>query len=570
MPFLKRSSQFIRIILTLSVLLSVLSACTDWSDEAVPTIAANALRSTWQPTTRPVEVAREIGKLPARDEALYFATESLADDWMSPLCPLRGAQTPMIFVYEPLLRYDYATDYYKPGFIEAFNLDGHDLQIKAKSDAFWHDGVATSLADIVYTMEWLRRLNVHSLLTTLTIDFIDDQTLSLHIDSSFDMAEALRIFSQVYVVPRHIFGSLETQKSKDHDTALRFDANMIGSGPYRLEMNDEFAVRLALFKADQTLPAFLVFPRYGDDAARLVAMNNDAIDVWYGDQMTALNVTSLQDGEAIYAVLLNATREPFHDPAVREALFLTNDHDAVIGENRASDAWPFLSFHYLGRHESIQEYAAALAETAVDFDPDEAAALLTRSEYALDADGFYALGMADQTLQFIFLNTMRSRQLAAALMDNWRAYGFRMEAVPLAPTEYQRRVHAGEYDLLLDISMADDRKQAVTARINTIFSTLDLKENQEAVSTIAAALAQWEDRNTNHRAKARETVLRTIQSLHVIVPVMTAPAGYLNVQSRFASNEIEAVLGDPSMANPCGPNGMAIIKAIWQARSPGR
>lgn len=568
MSFLKRSSQFMVIMLTLSILLSLLSSCTNWDTGTAETTDEYELSSTWQATARPTEVARDVGKLPARDEALYLATETLSDDWMSPLCPLRGAQTPMIFIYEPLLRYDHAASNYEPGFIESFSQDGHKLQLKAKRDAFWHDRVETSLADVVYTLEWLRRLNVHPLLTTLTVNVVDDRTLTLYVDPLFDMAEALRILSQVYVVPRHIFSNLETQKTKDDGTVLRVDANMIGSGPYKLDMNDEFVVRLVLVNADPELPTYLVFPRYGDDASRLVAMENDAIDLWYGDQLSLSSVTSFMDGEAIYSVWLNSTRAPFDDPNVRESLLLTNEHDAVVTVMSDQEVWPFLSFQYLGLNESIQEFTASLEKTALTFDPEEAKRIMASSGYTQDNAGFYRLETPDHALQFVFLDTTRSKQLATALISNWKDHGFLIEGVPLAPTDYQRRVNSGEYDLLLDIGLADDRKQAVIARIERLFATIDLADNQEDVTTITTALAQWDSRVTSRRREAKETILHTLQSWNVIVPVTTAAAGYLNVQNRFASNDaIRNALGAPIMANPFGQNGLAIIKAVWQGRN---
>lgn len=214
--------------------------------------------------------------------------------------------------------------------------------VTIRSDATWHDGVRLTAKDIAYTVNLIKNPQARSPLAVswqdVTVQVMSDTTLQFQLPAVYAAFPYALTFA---ILPQHILGEVAAASVREST----FSRAPLGSGPF------SFSALQSPGVLDHTVVQTKAFDRYYAGTPKLSRFEihahktNDAVvkalragevsaavDVSPSDaasfDTTAYKVAAHSVNNGVYA-LLNSMRPVLKDKAVRAALQLATDTDAL-------------------------------------------------------------------------------------------------------------------------------------------------------------------------------------------------------------------------------------------------
>jgi peptide/nickel transport system substrate-binding protein len=307
--------------------------------------------------------------------------------------------------------------------------DGRTLTYHLLPNARWHDGVAVTAADVVFTWQQIMNPKNNTVAHNgydriVSIDTPDPLTVRVHLRAPFAPAIYLFANGTGSIIPRHVLGRFATL------TGNAFDGHPLGSGPYifrswtrggemRFDANPNY------FRGVPKIPHVVI--RFIPDQNTMVnELRAHDIDLYYlvstnqaplvrtiPDTTFAQIATFNAEG-----LVFNTQRPPLDELAVRLALCYAIDQHAVfnnvyhgLGGQGPSHIAPGL----LGFDPALHYYP---------YDVKKAAALLDAAGWKLGPDGMRSKNGKPLAIGISSVAGNKLREVLEVLLQRyWRAIG---------------------------------------------------------------------------------------------------------------------------------------------------
>jgi peptide/nickel transport system substrate-binding protein len=388
-----------------------------------------------------------------------------------------------------------------PDLAESWSVNpaGSEWTFRLRGDARWHDGVAVTAEDVVFTVDILRSESYAgpgaASWREVTATAID--RLTVRMDLVTPLGGFLQAATQP-IVPRHLLANVPVSLLSAPTST--FGRQPVGSGPFRVAAMT--ARRLELVPAPRSgeaptpSPAIPSSPSPPIDALRTDAppvvpprptavLQGVELRVFDSPEQVALTwQTGQLDGAAglppamasqlaqqpgtrlirypgsiLMAVVLDLRRAhpEFRDPAVRRALLAAIDRDALV-------AGPLGGFGT--RADALIPPSSWAFDPAVSVpvphDQAAATAALEAAGWTRAADGWQAKGSSETIVTELLSAESEANpiafEMAAAVVADWQRLGLAVTHVPLPPGELMStRLRAADFDaVLLSMNMGLD------------------------------------------------------------------------------------------------------------------
>lgn len=316
--------------------------------------------------------------------------------------------------------------------------DGLSWKIKLRDDVKWHDGTPFTAEDVKFTIELLMnpdfrswRRTGHEHVRDLTV--VSPTELTFRLDKPFSPYAA--ILASTFIVPKHAFDGTDPNSapfnsapigtgafkwaSRTAGDHIQLDANpdYFGDGPYleRLVVKyiPDMTVMYTQFKTGDIDVVGLqwITPDHYEEAKALP-----------GKKVEVVGTATFE------SITFNMQRPQFQDPAVRQALYLALDKQAIIdalyyGVPQGTETYmPRESFYYnpdLPKHE---------------YDPDKAKAMLDQAGWTVGAGGI----REKDGVRLAFTNSTTSgnnlrEQAQQFIQQSWKDIGVEVTISNLPP-----------------------------------------------------------------------------------------------------------------------------------------
>lgn len=250
-------------------------------------------------------------------------------------------------------------------------VDDKTYEVTLRDGAKFHDGSDVTTDDVVYSFERVLDPKNESLYATF-IAFLDKvtkkdaKTVTLSLKYPFTLvAERIAV---VKIVPK-------AAASKDPKA---FDANPVGTGPYKMTDNSSTSKQIVFERFDgytgqhPAKAAKMIWKVMPDDSTRQNALTSKAIQAM--DLVPDLSVKSLESTSKVEAVqgfallfaMFNCGSKPFDDVRNRQAIMYAIDMNKVVDTAYLGNATPATSF--------VQESHPAYKKAKVVYTYDQAKA----------------------------------------------------------------------------------------------------------------------------------------------------------------------------------------------------
>ena len=355
----------------------------------------------------------------------------------------------------------------KPELAEQWQIsdDGLTYLFRLRRGIRWHDGQPFTSDDVLFTIglmqdpefpgaPYLRRL-----WQTVTAEQLDEYTIQFILSEPFP---AFTEFTTIGILPSHLLQGMPARDLLNHP----FNLNPVGTGPFRLdEVNAEYA-RLSknpFYSGPKPRLAGLelrFYPNYQEAITAYQANQVEGISYIPPQAMPAIqSLESLQLYSArlsgysvIYFNLQSPVTAPFfQEPAVRQALLLGLDRQAIINQALHGQglvaAGPILSWSWA--------YDAAQPEAT--FDQAAARQLLDESGW-IDTDGDGIRDKAGVPLSFSLLSSSDPAKIevAEAVRDQWQQLGVSAEIEVVGAGLGERLTQRNFQAALAEVLLAGD------------------------------------------------------------------------------------------------------------------
>ena len=310
---------------------------------------------------------------------------------------------------------------FKPGLLTdwGWNEDHSQIYLEVREGAKWHDGVAVTPEDVVWSLE--RAGNPD---TGNPIQFVWSKVGNYAIDGNRITADVLAFeptlfrwmaFLTAYILPKHHYEAVGPEG---------FESNPIGSGPYRVDAFERNAFLRLKAVPDYWggAPAYetVVFKFVPDATSRIAEVESGASDVTLEIPYEEFDRLSAKSG-------LTGATTPVSDIAM---IFLNDigvmeDRNVRLAAHHAIDKQAIVDRLLRGYGVPIDtlqapQYAAFDASITVGHDPDRARALLAESGYSPDNPVRF-------TLQTTRGFKPKDYEMIQAIVGMWRQVGIEAE-----------------------------------------------------------------------------------------------------------------------------------------------
>ncbi|MDO5629784.1 MAG: ABC transporter substrate-binding protein [Mobilicoccus sp.] len=228
--------------------------------------------------------------------------------------------------------------------------DGTSVDVTLRDGAVFHDGTPVTAEDVVFSFERVMDPENQSLYVNF-IPFIESVTASDEQTVTFTLAYPTGVFAErlsvVKIVP----------KAAVEAGADEFDANPVGTGPYRMTDNGAATRQIVFERFDEyTGPrparaARMEWQIVPDPATRTNALQSgsvqaiDSVPYLSIDQLeNTAQVESVQGFGLLFAMFNHASGNAFADKSNRQAFFHALDMDRIISTGMSGQASPAKSF----------------------------------------------------------------------------------------------------------------------------------------------------------------------------------------------------------------------------------
>lgn len=392
---------YLSILVIFAILLTSCGSSTATTEEAATVEEEAAAEVPEEEAAESVAIEQSdavISVAPASQSVTTF-TRNFNPFTASPLFPT------VYGIYEPLMINNKIT-----GKLESWLATGYEWSDDLLSLTFtlnegiqWSDGTDFTASDVVYTFELMKNngaLQGDGLAAVSESGYVDsisapdDTTVIFEFNKKYTPG-LYDIIAQV-IVPEHIWEAVD-------DPVTYANEEPVGTGPFTEVTNFQDQV----YEVDRNPNYWQEGKPYikgvrtvgysGNDTAATMFVNGD-VD-WTGtffpnvdEAVIAQNPTDLHcwwptvTSDQLFMV--NTTEQPFDDPVMRKAISMAFDREALIelavqGATTPSDVTGLSSGYAAWKVEDPSTLG-----TWMDYDPDEANAMLDEAGYAKDEDGY--------------------------------------------------------------------------------------------------------------------------------------------------------------------------------------
>jgi len=333
----------------------------------------------------------------------------------------------------------------------AITADGLTYTVTLRAGAKWHDGVAVTSDDVIYTFSKLQDADypgptdLHDMWVQITLTRLDDRTVQFKLPEAF--APFLDYLS-LGLLPDHLLRGVSAGDLVDHPINLQ----PIGTGPFRftnLEIDNGAIKRVSLAAFDD----YYGQPAYLERVDLLFfATQSEALQAYQSGEVQGIAAPSgatlqtlLDDPEMnIYSARLPSAGVVFLNTAHPEKTFLGDKsvrQALLLAINRQSIIDRFLGGQAIVATGPVLPgtWAYAQALTPLAYDPERAASLLDAAGWkvpvgAVEGSPEYIRSSEDLPLAFTLVHADDETHtaIAQALREYWGRIGVvaTLKAVP--------------------------------------------------------------------------------------------------------------------------------------------
>lgn len=261
---------------------------------------------------------------------------------------------------------------------EPKKVDDTTYEITLRDGAVFHDGTAVTTDDVVFSFERVLDPANKSLYRTF-IPFLDSITAK---DATTLTVKTKYVFS---LVPERLAVVKIVPKALVSADQKAFDANPVGTGPYKLTDNSATSKQLVFERNDDytgsrpAKAAKMIWKVMPDEATRTNGLTSKAIQAM--DMVPDLSAETLKASATVEAVqgfsllfaMFNCGSAPFDNVKNRQGFLYALDMNKIIQTAYLGNASPATSF----LQESHPDYKKA--STVYDFDLDKAKSLFAET-----------------------------------------------------------------------------------------------------------------------------------------------------------------------------------------------
>lgn len=223
--------------------------------------------------------------------------------------------------------------------------DGLTYNILMRKDIRFHDDIPLTARDVIYTIQLIQNGDLKSPLrgnwTDVTIEEVGEYEFNVVLEEPY--APFIENF-QFGIMPAHLWSALPIEQIP----FSQLNTEPIGSGPFKIEevTRDQAGLIqtyiLTAFKDNPTAPHIDTFELsfYSDEPALFEALEKDLIDASVyvsNENLSALSETGnyriiSEPLPRVFGIFFNQNKSAaLRDPAVREALSVAVNRDALVG-----------------------------------------------------------------------------------------------------------------------------------------------------------------------------------------------------------------------------------------------
>lgn len=321
--------------------------------------------------------------------------------------------------------------------------------VRLRDGITWHDGEPFTAEDVKFSFDYYIDTFVsgryaHHAFDVPKLDravVVDDRTLRLHFESPAPQFEIMP-GADLPIVPKHIWEDVDDPRQA---TEREFS---VGTGPYRVaDIAPDQRYRLVAneryFKGAPLVDE-LVMPIVQDPTAAFQALRAGQVDTVTEnvppelvDRFEGADGVEVVEGTRFESTQLyfNAQKEPLDDPALRKAISLAIDNEALVERILQGDGEP-------GHDNFIHpESPWAMPEGGHEHDPARAEQMLEEAGYRA-GDGDVRRSPDGEQLEFsILVSSFEPEQLRAAqlIADQVAEIGVRLVPESLDPAALRQR-----------------------------------------------------------------------------------------------------------------------------------
>ncbi|WP_330240860.1 ABC transporter substrate-binding protein [Streptomyces sp. NBC_00525] len=217
----------------------------------------------------------------------------------------------------------------------------HQVTFTLDARAKWADGKPVTAEDVAFTFELLKK---HPALNGNGIAYGDIEVRGKQVVLSFDESQYVnqnKIIQQ-FIVPKHIWQKVENPETWPNRTP-------VGSGPYKLKTFTPQTTTLTAtpdYWKGSTKVKELRYTTYNDNSAATTALASGKLEwsfVFMPDYKKLFIAKDPENhklwfpsGLGIHGLWFNTTRKPFDNPALRRAMAMVVDRNAIYVQAEAT------------------------------------------------------------------------------------------------------------------------------------------------------------------------------------------------------------------------------------------
>jgi peptide/nickel transport system substrate-binding protein len=431
----------------------------------------------------------------------------------------------MNLIYETLLMYDSLSGQMQPLLAESYAVYDDRIELLLNRAARWNDGQPVSAWDVSYTFELGKQhksLNIAPIwqyLSAVRVHGEDGRelkqptrgepdprrivfALNLEKKNPLVVLDALQAQS---IIPRHVIEPLLAERADNLDEfkKLKFDRNVVSSGPYRLlsyssekiavVRDDGYWGNQALHAGQKPVPKYIVHPLYKSNDAFSVALRQGRLDIsttfvpriWLKAKK---GVRSWFDQEPYFVsssipmLLANHQRAPVNELHMRRAMaFAINYKDirelAVSGYSEPLEPGLILPFGLEQKFFSEED----AKRYGTWFDPEKAKAELEAGGYVAvfgpDGQLLETRGRDGKPLPTIYVKSPTGwsdwESIVRIAVKSMRAVGIDARERFVDTSLFWSALYEGDFDLIMFTPSTQPSPSKPWSRFEALLTTRD-------------------------------------------------------------------------------------------------
>lgn len=519
-------------------------------------------------------------------------------------------------MYECLFGYNMLTGELDPILGKNYSFDGNILSVELNEQAMWHDGTPVTADDVLFTFELHRKYATHLQTHWRYIDLMesDGQYIRFRLNPRFLNPLVMKdILGTTQILPRLVFENLE----KDARTIVGDDPSLIlaemqknlmttdvqASGPYTihsyspqkivLERVDTYWGNKAIYGDKKPAPRYIIHPIYKSNDKYNLALQLGTLDI---SQTFCTHIRSKFESGigtwlteppfyipgAITALFVNlgAPVEGFtpnsvlKDPAFRRAVAMSIDYEK-IREIAIEGYVPPMQPGFIidDNVEKLYFNDDDAMQYGVQYDRDDARALLVSAGYSWDADGALLMpsGVKVQEMRIESPLGWSDWETAVKIaIDGMRRVGIPVREDFGDEGEYRKNLSYGYFDMIVHTPHPAQSASLPWSRFDATLASQDMApigmevwSNQgryynPVVDSLLDLIPTLTD--DAKREEAYHHLNRLFMIDLPVIPLMYRPSQYYQFSTKYWDNF-------PTDANPYAPPQLLMtaggIKGLW-------